>query len=143
MRPAKQGKNRDMATSSTSWQKGQSGNPNGRAVKGRTLADQLNKEASKTREYRGQKLTGKRLLALLAFDGLTKGTVTLGNGEEIVLSEDGWLSLLKFVYLHLDGPVKPEPEPLDVVSWSPEEWRKEAARRQSEVDNTLATFSDE
>lgn len=125
------------------WQKGQSGNPNGRAAKGRTLADQLSKEASKTREYRGQKLTGKRLLAILAFDGLTEGTVTLGNEEKIVLSEDGWLSLLKFVFTHLDGPVKPEPEPLDVVSWSPDEWRKEAARRQGEVADTLATLDDE
>lgn len=132
-----------MGKTSTSWQKGQSGNPNGRAAKGRTLADQLSREANKTREYRGQKLTGKRLLAVLAFDGLTEGVVTLGNGEEIVLSEDGWLSLLKFVYIHLDGPVKPEPEPLDVVTWSPDEWRKEAVRRLNEVDDTLATFNDE
>jgi hypothetical protein len=82
-------------------------------------------------------------LAILAFDGLTEGTVTLGNEEKIVLSEDGWLSLLKFVFTHLDGPVKPEPEPLDVVSWSPDEWRKEAARRQGEVADTLATLDDE
>lgn len=125
------------------WQKGQSGNPNGRPSKGRTLADQLSKEANKTREYRGQKLTGKRLLAVLAFDGLVDGTVTLGNNEQITLSEDGWLSLLRFVYTHLDGPVKPDPEPLDVVNWTPDQWRKEAAKRRADVDDTLETFDDE
>jgi len=35
---------------------------------------------------------------------LAEGTVTLGGGEQIMLSEDGWLSLLKFVYTHLDAP---------------------------------------
>lgn len=60
-----------------------------------------------------------------------------------MLSEDGWLSLLKFVYTHLDGPVKPDPEPLDVVNWTPDEWRKEAQARQAEAANTLATFDDE
>ena len=82
-------------------------------------------------------------MALLAFDGLTEGTVTLGNDETIMLSEDGWLSLLKFVYTHLDGPVKPDPEPQDVINWTPDEWRKEAATRYSEAANTLATFDDE
>lgn len=125
------------------WLPGQSGNPNGRPRKGRTLADQLSKEASKTREYRGQKLTGKRLLALLAFDGLAEGTVTLGGGEQIILSEDGWLSLLRFVYTHLDGPVKPDPEPLDVVNWTPGEWRAEAAKRRGDVGDTLETFDDD
>lgn len=81
-------------------------------------------------------------MALLAFDGLAEGTVTLGNDEKIMLSEDGWLSLLKFVYVHLDGPVKPDPEPLDVVNWTPDQWRAEAAKRRGDVGDTLEAFDD-
>ena len=79
----------------------------------------------------------------MALDGLINGEVKFANGAEISLSEEGWLSLFKFLHIHLDGPVKPDPEPLDVVNWTPDEWRKEAARRQSETDDTLASFSDE
>ena len=31
----------------------------------------------------------------------------------------------------------------DVVTWTPDEWRKEAAARQAEAAKTLATFDDE
>ena len=31
----------------------------------------------------------------------------------------------------------------DVVNWTPDEWRKEAAKRHAEADSTLASFDDE
>ena len=79
----------------------------------------------------------------MALDGLINGEVKFANGVQIMLSEEGWLSLFKFIHTHLDGPVKPDPEPLDVINWTPDEWRKEAAARHNEAANTLATFDDE
>ena len=41
------------------------------------------------------------------------------------------------------GKVPQGAEPQDVINWTPDEWRKEAARRHSEAADTLATFDDE
>lgn len=41
------------------------------------------------------------------------------------------------------GKVANSQGPLDVVTWSPDEWRKEAARRHGEADDTMSTFDDE
>lgn len=79
----------------------------------------------------------------MALDGLINGEVKFANGAEISLSEEGWLSLFKFLHTHLDGPVKPDPEPLDVVNWTPGEWRAEAAKRRGDVGDTLETFDDD
>jgi len=41
------------------------------------------------------------------------------------------------------GKVPQAHEPQEVITWTPDEWRKEAARRHSDVSDTLATFDDE
>ena len=41
------------------------------------------------------------------------------------------------------GKVPQGVEPQDVINWTPDEWRKEAAARQAEAAKTLATFDDE
>lgn len=41
------------------------------------------------------------------------------------------------------GKVPQGAEPQDVINWTPDEWRKEAAARSAEAANTLATFDDE
>ena len=41
------------------------------------------------------------------------------------------------------GKVPQGVEPQDVITWTPDEWRKEAAARSAEAANTLATFDDE
>ena len=41
------------------------------------------------------------------------------------------------------GKVTQAHEPQEVITWTPDEWRKEAARRHSDVSDTLATFDDE
>ena len=41
------------------------------------------------------------------------------------------------------GKVPQGAEPQDVINWTPDEWRKEAAARHNEAMNTLATFDDE
>ena len=40
------------------------------------------------------------------------------------------------------GKVPQGVEPQDVINWTPDEWRKEAAARSAEAANTLATFDD-
>ena len=41
------------------------------------------------------------------------------------------------------GKVPQQHEPQEVITWTPDEWRKEAAARQAEAAKTLATFDDE
>lgn len=41
------------------------------------------------------------------------------------------------------GKVPQGAEPQDVINWTPDEWRKEAAERHNEAAKTLATFDDE
>ena len=41
------------------------------------------------------------------------------------------------------GKVPQAHEPQEVITWTPDEWRKEAAARQAEAAKTLATFDDE
>ena len=36
----------------------------------------------------------------------------------------------------------PQQQQQDVVTWSPDEWRKEAARRHGEASDTMSTFDD-
>lgn len=71
------------------------------------MADALQREANKAREYQGKRLSPKRAMAAMSWDGILNGEVTLSNGSKIVLSEEGWLSLLKFVSIHVDG-AKPQ-----------------------------------
>ena len=40
------------------------------------------------------------------------------------------------------GKVPQGAEPQDVITWTPDEWRKEAAARSAEAAKTLATFDD-
>ena len=41
------------------------------------------------------------------------------------------------------GKVPQAHEPQEVITWTPDEWRKEAAARHNEAAKTLATFDDE
>lgn len=41
------------------------------------------------------------------------------------------------------GKVPDTPQPQDVINWTPDEWRKEAANRAAQVTETLETFDDE
>ena len=96
------------------YQKGQSGNPNGRPPKSRALTEILSKAGAKsTTDASGMKMSGRRLLARLLWEGITSSSVTFPNGVKFDLSPSDWLALTQFLYRHIDGP---PPQALDVTS---------------------------
>lgn len=86
--------------------KGVSGNPNGRPPKNRALTEILEKAGAVGLDVNGQRVSGKRLLASLLWEGATTRRVTFPGGEVCTLGIDDWLGLAKFIYQQVDGPPK-------------------------------------
>jgi hypothetical protein len=95
------------------FQAGQSGNPSGRPKKERALTDILERAGSATVEINGERVTGKRLVGKMAWEGLTTGAINFPDNKTMRLSPQDWKDLLKWIYGHIDGPPKQE---LDVTS---------------------------
>lgn len=90
------------------WKKGESGNPNGRPQKNRTLTAILERTGGGKKVYsNGQ--TPRKLLAELLWQAATTGEVTF-PGDETATSLDmqDWIGVVKFIYQHIDGPPKSE-----------------------------------
>jgi hypothetical protein len=96
------------------WEKGQSGNLNGRPQKSRALTAILEAEGSHMIEMSdGIKVARKRLIARNLWQAVTLGKMTFPDGNEIQLSPDDILALTQFLYKHIDGP---PPAAVDVTS---------------------------
>lgn len=96
------------------FEKGKSGNPNGRPLKKRTLTTILERAGNAKREVDGQPVAAKKLLGDLLWEAATTGKVTFpGTTEPKVLDQQEWVGVVKFIYQHIDGPPKAE---LDVTS---------------------------
>jgi hypothetical protein len=94
-----------MAKSSTTWTKGQTGNPRGAPKKPRRLTATLERAVSRSVVLAdGRKISGKEYAASLAIQGIKTGEVVLANGQRITLSPEDVLMLWKFVYGQIDGP---------------------------------------
>lgn len=100
------------------WVKGQSGNPAGRAKKGRALADTLRVEMDANYWGEDVKKVTSRRLANAALTGyvqfetiklLKDGTRDI-TVKKTKLNMKQWIDICKFIYGHLDGPAKIEIE---------------------------------
>ena len=104
--------------------KGQTGNPNGRPLKTRALTVILEKAGAKAVVVDGKKVSGKQLLANLAWEAVLRGRVNLlADDSQPVQIKDGepvptfleldakqWIDMVQWLYSHIDGPPKQQME---------------------------------
>ena len=86
------------------WEKGQSGNPNGRPPRARALTTILEKTGNRTIEdVDGKRRPGKRILARALWEIVTKGQAELPSGKTLKVSPHDWLDIAKWLYAQIDG----------------------------------------
>jgi hypothetical protein len=86
------------------WKPGESGNPKGRPPKARALTEILERAGSRTVEYNGKRMAGKRLVAAMLWEMATTGQCELPSGRTLVAGMEEWLDVVKYLYAQIDGP---------------------------------------
>lgn len=101
-----------MARSRGTFRAGSSGNPSGRPPKHRALTDILEKAGrDQHQNVEGDLVQGRNLVARMLWDIAATGEALLPNGETLRYGARDWFEVVKFLYIQIDGPVKPIPPP--------------------------------
>jgi hypothetical protein len=86
------------------WVKGESGNPNGRPRKIKSLTEILARELAKTiPDGEDRRVAVKRFMAMKVTEALTTGKITIADGKFYDLEPNEWVDLLKWSYNRVDG----------------------------------------
>lgn len=95
------------------FQKGKSGNQNGRPPKNRALTQILEAVGDTKIKYGAKQVPRKQVLAQIIWEVANSGKATLPDGTSLTVAPQDWFGIVKFLYTHIDGPAKAE---LDVTS---------------------------
>jgi hypothetical protein len=92
---------------STSWKKGQSGNPKGRPPKNRALTQLLKDCAQDKVVIDDEHLTYQKLLSRRVWEFVSTGQVSLSDGTLQASNIADWIAMVKWLYTHVDGQTRP------------------------------------
>jgi hypothetical protein len=96
-----------MPASSTSFQKGQSGNPNGRPRKDRALTTIVEQAGSAMLDVAGKRINRKRVMAQQLWQFVTTGMVTFHDGRTLEAADaKEWTDAVFKLLAQIDGPPK-------------------------------------
>jgi hypothetical protein len=91
------------------FQPGQSGNPNGRPPKIRSLTVALEQEFKRaTLDIDGKKHSNKAILARVLRELMLSGEATLPNGKRLIITPKDWQDMVFKTLNQVDGPPKQE-----------------------------------
>lgn len=101
-----------MAKSSSSWEKGQSGNPSGRPKHIRQIANMLITYGMEQDESTDESRFD--LIADMIWGTLLSGAISFKSGKTLEIIAREWIDLVKWMAKHVDGSLKPvDPAPAD------------------------------
>lgn len=137
-----------MAKTSTSWVKGQSGNPGGKPKKEREETAALVRTGRATIEIDGVRVSRRKLLVEQFWSAMLTGEIEFPvSGKKVQLRAHHWSDLLKWYFSHVDGPPRvaaagTADDPVHQVGWSSDEWKALEEERMTEAEATLAAWDD-